>query len=153
MNAKKYLFCSGAALVGFCLFLSPAIAACTISTTSVGFGAYHVFSPTPLDTTGSVTYRCGSQDTNIRITLDRGGASSFNPRRMLQGTQPLNYNLFLDAARTIIWGDGTGGTQFYGNSNPPNNQNVTVTIFGRIPSGQDVSSGSYTNTITATVNF
>jgi spore coat protein U-like protein len=153
MNAKNYLLCSAFALLGICLSLSPAMAACTISITSVSFGAYDVFSSVPFDTTGSVTYRCGPQDKNIMITLDRGGASSFNPRRMLQGTQPLNYNLFLDAARTIIWGDGTGGTQFYGIINPLTNQNVTVTIFGRIPAGQDVSSGSYTNAVTATINF
>ncbi len=65
----------------------------------------------------------------------------------------LNYNLYLDAARTTIWGDGTGGTQVYSNANPPNNTNVTVTIYGRIPASQDVSAGSYTNTVTATINF
>ena len=128
------------------------MAACTISTTPVSFGSYNVFSATPLDTTGTVTYRCGTER-NIRITLNRGGAATFNPRRMLKGSEALNYNLYRDAARTTIWGDGTGGTQVYSDANPPNNQNVTVNIFGRIPAGQDVTAGSYANTITATINF
>jgi spore coat protein U-like protein len=152
MNAKKHLFCSGAALLGICLFLSPVIAACTIGTTSVSFGAYDVFNAAPGDSTGTVVFDCDRRDP-ITIALDRGGAPSFNPRRMLKLSEPLNYNLYLDAARTTIWGDGSGGTQVYSNSRPPRNQNVTVTIFGRIPARQDISSGSYTNTITATINF
>jgi spore coat protein U-like protein len=31
--------------------------------------------------------------------------------------------------------------------------NVTVTIYGRIPARQDVSAGSYTDTVVATINF
>jgi spore coat protein U-like protein len=152
MNAKNYLLCSGFALLGICLFPAPVMAACTISTTSVSFGAYDVFNPAPRDSTGSVVFNCDRRDP-ITIALDRGGAPSFNPRRMLKVTEPLNYNLYLNAATTIIWGDGSGGTQVHSDSRPPRNQNVTVTIFGRIPAGQDVSSGSYTNTITATINF
>jgi spore coat protein U-like protein len=152
MNAKKYLFCSGATLLGVCVFFSPVMAACTISTTSVSFGAYDVFNAAPRDSTGNVVFNCNRRDP-ITIVLDRGGAPSFNPRRMLKGSEPLNYNLYLNAARTIIWGDGSGGTQVYSDARPRRNQNVIVTIFSRIPAGQDVSSGSYTNTITATINF
>ena len=82
-----------------------------------------------------------------------GGAGTFDPRRMLNGAEALNYNLYLDAARTQIWGDGTGASQLYVNSNPPNSRTVTVTIFGRIPAQQDVSAGSYSDSITATINF
>ena len=87
------------------------------------------------------------------MTLDRGGAVTFDPRRMLKGTEALSYNLYLDAARTKIWGNGTGVSQVYTNANPPNNRNVTVTIFGRVPAQQDVSAGAYSNTIIATINF
>jgi len=152
MKAKHYLLCSATASLGICLFFSPAMADCTISATSVSFGAYDVFNGAPRDSTGSVIYNCNRR-TPITIALDRGGAPSFNPRRMLKVSEPLNYNLYLNAATTIIWGDGSGGTQVHSDSNPPRNQNVTVTIFGRIPAGQDVSSGSYTNMITATINF
>ncbi len=132
---------------------SNAMAACTISTTPVNFGNYNAFNPAPVDSTGSVTYACQSSDKDITISLDRGGASTFNPRRMLKGSEALSYNLFLDAARTVIWGDGTGGTQIYFDSNRPPRPSVTVTIHSRIPPGQDVTVGTYTNTITATINF
>jgi len=129
-----------------------AMAACTISATPVSFGTYNVFSSTPLDSTGSVIFNCDNR-ANITITLNNGGATTFNPRRMLNGSEPLNYNLYRDAARTAIWGDGTGGTQVYSDPRTPRNQNVTLTVYGRIPAGQDVSVGTYTNTVTATINF
>ncbi len=150
---KKFLCSLSLGLAVALAWSVPAMAACTISTTPVSYGSYNVFSATPLDSSGTVTYRCGAADRNITITLNTGGAATFNPRQMLNGSEALNYNLYRDAARTTIWGDGTGGTQVYSDANPPNNQNVTVTIFGRIPAGQDVTAGSYTNTITATINF
>jgi spore coat protein U-like protein len=133
---------------------TSARAACTITSTPLTYGTYNVFATTPLDSTGSVTYRCGNSDHNIVITLDRGGAATFNPRRMLLGTEVLNYNLYLDAARTTIWGDGTGGTQAFTEHNPQgNNRDLVLPIYGRIPAGQDVKAGTYTNTITATIQF
>ena len=129
-------------------------AACTLSSTAVSFGSYDVFSTSPLDSTGSITYNCTSGGgTNITISLNKGGASTFNPRRMLKGGVALNYNLYREAARTNIWGDGTGGTQTYNNPSAPADTNVTVTIYGRIPAQQDVTAGSYSNSILATANF
>ena len=144
------------AVVGLLLLLGaavPARAACTISTTTLAFGSYNVFATTPLDSTGTVTYRCTPIGLLIQISLDRGGAPTFNPRRMLRGAEPLNYNLYRDAARTTIWGDGTGGTQIYSVIVTPPARPVDVPIYGRIPVGQDVTAGPYTNTITATINF
>jgi spore coat protein U-like protein len=130
----------------------PAIAGCTISTSSVSFGTYNVFNTPPLDTTGSITFNC-TDNANITIKLDKGGAATFNPRRMLNGSVQLNYNLYTDAARTTIWGDGSGGTSYYSNPSTPQDQNVSVTVYGRIPARQDVSAGSYTNAVVATVSW
>jgi spore coat protein U-like protein len=144
------------ALVAVVLVLATPAAAraatCSISTTSVVFGSYSVFSTTPVDSTGTVTYRC-SGSASVSITITRGQSSTFNPRTLAKGTEKLSYGLFLDAARTIIWGDASGGTQTYFNGSAPNNRDVTVTIHGRIPSGQDVASGAYTDTVTVVVQF
>jgi spore coat protein U-like protein len=152
MTVKRFFYSLCLGLAVALAWSLPAMAECTISATAVSFGTYNVFSAAPLDSTGTVTFRCGNEN-NITIYLNRGGAATFDPRRMLKGSEALNYNLYRDAARTTIWGDGTAGTQIYTNANPPNNQHVTVTIFGRIPAGQDVSAGSYSNIITATINF
>ena len=152
-RAKRYLAAGGLALAGVLAMALPASAAlCFLSTTGVSFGTYSVFTTTPLDSTGSVSIFCIG-DASVTVALDRGGAPTFTPRRMLQGTEALNYNLYLDAARTKIWGDGTGGSQLYVNSGVQSLRTVTVTIFGRVPAQQDVSAGSYSNSITATINF
>ena len=140
-------------VIGVLALAAPARAACSIGTTAVGFGAYDVFASTPRDSTGTITYRC-SQGNPVTIFLSKGGAATFNPRQMVKaGGEALTYNLYLDASRTTIWGDLTGGTSAYTNASPPRNQDNPVTIYGRIPAGQDVSAGSYGDTITATINF
>ncbi len=128
-------------------------ASCTISAVGVSFGTYNVFSASPLDSTGSVTYTCTGIKPPDRVTinLSRGGAPTFSPRQMLKSAVTLNYNLYLDAARTTIWGDATSGTSHYGPVAPVSN--ATITIYGRIPAGQDASAGSYINTVVATINF
>jgi spore coat protein U-like protein len=128
--------------------------ACSLTSTSIAFGSYDIFSPSPLDSLGQIIFRCGNNDHNVSISLDKGGAASFSSRRMLNGSNSLNYNLYMDAARTVIWGDGTSGTQNLFVPNPqPNNQDISVPIYGRIPSGQGAPVGAYTNTLTATINF
>jgi spore coat protein U-like protein len=126
---------------------------CTISAVGVSFGTYSVFGASPLDSTGSVTYTCAGILPPNRITIDlsRGGAPTFNPRQTFKSAEALDYNLYLDAARTTIWGDATSGTSHYGPIRPITTD--TLTIYGRIPAGQDASAGSYTDTVIATINF
>jgi len=72
---------------------------------------------------------------------------------MAKGAEELFYNLYRDAARTSVWGDGMGGTQVQFVPDPPNNTPVPFTIFGRVPAGQDVSAGAYADSVTVTVNY
>lgn len=142
------------AAAGALAAVATAEAACTISTTPVSFGTYNVFAASPDDATGQITYRCTApRPPLVRIQLDKGGAPAFNPRQMRRSSETLNYNLYLDSTRSTIWGDGTGGTQDYTRNNPPPNQNINVNVFGRIPAGQDVSAGSYSATVVATIFF
>jgi len=128
-------------------------ASCTISVTSVAFGNYNVFTTTADDSTGTITYRCNSTAMNISISLSDGSSSTYSPRTLRKGSEILQYNLYRNAARTTIWGNGTGGTSVYTLANPANNTNINVTIYGRIPAQQDVSAGSYTDTVSAVINF
>ena len=71
---------------------------------------------------------------------------------MVSGAEKLNYNLYLDAARTSTWGDATAATSWFMESNATGKP-VTLTVFGRIPPGQDVAAGIYTDTIIVTIQF
>jgi spore coat protein U-like protein len=139
------------------LLAAPAIAEaqlglnCTISTTPVAFGDYNVLSSTPKTTTGTVTYQC-TLGVNIIVTLGRGSSSAFDPRTMRNGAEVLNYNLYREAAYQTIWGDGTGGTQTY-TALATVLFPTTVTVYGRLPAGQNVAAGSYTDSVVATIIF
>ena len=132
---------------------SPAEAACTVSASAVSFGTYDVFQTAPSDSTGTITYRCGNTDKNIRITVSPGSSNTFAPRTLRWGNEVLTYNLFSDASRTQVWGDGTGGTWSYAMFNPPNNQDIVLTVYGRVPAAQDAAVGSYTDSVVVTVEY
>jgi spore coat protein U-like protein len=140
---------AGAALLFVVFATARAEADCSISTTSVAFGNYDVFSATPRDATGTVQISCTPR-ADIQVTLSRGSSAVFDPRTLRSGTNILNYNLFRNAARTQIWGDGSAGTlTFIGN----NTRTTTQTIYGRVPASQDAAVGNYSDTIVATVIF
>jgi spore coat protein U-like protein len=130
-------------------------AACSISTTSIDFGTYSVYSSTADDSTGTVTYRCTTFELVVVVTLSPGASGSYAPRQMRRGGSPdrLDYNLFTTAARTTVWGDGTSGTSRHLGWLVAANRDVSLTVFGRIPPQQDVSVGTYTDTIIATIEF
>jgi len=140
------------AVLGCLVTPGVALGACTISASGVSFGSYNVFSNTSLDASGSVTYQCFPLAVNVQIQLNRGAAASFSPRQMRQGSAVLAYNLYTDAARTIVWGDGTGGTQVY-SALAAALIDIIVPIYGRVPARQNVQAGPYSDTITATILF
>lgn len=127
---------------------------CSISSTgALAFGAYDPFATTPLDSTSQVVYRC-TPAPRIRISLDAGGSGSFAARELRRGADVLRYNLYLDAARTVVWGDGTGGSAT-GPQVTVRGAGGTVTayVFGRIPAGQDPVPGTYADTVRVTFDL
>lgn len=135
---------------------------CTISATAVSFGAYDALNPSPNDSQGSISYSCGTQNgprdkprtpiTNIQIALSPGFSGSYE-RAMGGGSMPLSYNVYLDATRQTIWGDGSAGTDVLRHANPQNHETYTATIYGRIPAQQDIPPGSYFDSLVATILF
>jgi spore coat protein U-like protein len=69
---------------------------------------------------------------------------------MVSGPDSLGYNLYTDAARTQVWGDFfNGGTIQVAPAGTP----ARLDVYGRIPAGQNVATGSYTDSITVTFFF
>lgn len=122
---------------------------------AVFFGLYDPFYNGHTDSTGAVVFRCTDvQPTDsVVVELDRGGSGTFAPRKMSGGGWELAYNLYLDAARTVVWGDGTSGTGRYGPSLPPENEDVVVTIYGRVPSRQNLGASSYQDDLVVTLTY
>ncbi len=134
------------------LNLSPVLSQCTISVSSVNFYTYNVFSNFPNSSTGIINYNCSAVSpvpTSISIDLTPGNAATYHPRQLSNGYDVLNYNLYLDAAGQSIWGNGTTGSQHYISSA----LSKTIYIYGIIPARQNAKIGTYTDAITATINF
>ena len=127
---------------------------CTITTATVAFPAYDpivTHSAANDDGTGTVTITC-TRGTAATIGLGLGANALVNQRRMKDATTDyLNYALYLDAGRTTIW--GTASPNLLTPVAAPDKNPRAFTVYGRIPSAQDVPAGSYTDTVVATVNF
>jgi spore coat protein U-like protein len=133
---------------------------CSVSAGGVAFGIYDPLAPAPLDSTSTVQVTCTSDRppaVTYEIRLDTGQAGSFAPRIMTNGVSQLTYNLYIDAARSAVWGDGTGGTAVvtadYNLTPPGSTQTDSYTVYGRVPAGQVVTVGSYLDTIIVTLVF
>src|SRR5687768_7982503 len=86
-------------------------AQCGVDVTSIVFGSYDVFVTTHTDSTGTIVLNCNGGAKNVEITINQGGGPSFAERRLSKGTEWLYYNVYLDASRTTIWGNGNGGSE------------------------------------------
>lgn len=136
-----------------------AVTCSIVSTSTVAFGTYDVFNATPNDTTGTITMICDTAETPVAIKLDKGTCAPDILNRQMcsvaSGTKTINYNLYRSAADrnagTPVWGDGTQGSV---NNVSIGTSNTDITIYGRIPAGEDAWVASdYKSTIIATANW
>ncbi|HKB80479.1 MAG TPA: spore coat U domain-containing protein [Thermoanaerobaculia bacterium] len=137
------------------LNVSASVAAvCTITTAPVAFGAYDPVSAnasTDLTATGSVTVAC-TKGASATVDLGVGGNLSAGTRRMSSGSDFLNYALYKDGARTQVWGSAlTGGTTL--TYNAASKAPTALTVYGTVPQAQDVTVGSYSDVVVATINY
>jgi spore coat protein U-like protein len=133
---------------------------CSVSAIATSFGTYNPFSAVPLDSAGSVTVTCEQLLISILVSysiqLSSGASGGYAPRRLAGPGYQLDYNLYTNAARSSVWGDGGGGTAVVSDGYllgivVPVQRSYTV--YGRMPAGQNVAPGSYTDTITVTINY
>lgn len=143
---------------------SPAHALdCTFFTSGVAFGVYDGTLSAPTDSAGNATLRCthvggSAVKTSYTISLSTGAGGSFVRRQLRAGKSALNYNLFTDATRTRVWGDGSGGSTIVAGTLLVNPGNFAINeavhpIYGRIPAQQSADSGIYADQILVTLTF
>lgn len=131
---------------------------CTASATGVAFGNYNPTNSSPTDATGNVHVFCTVllvsvlAQTNISLST---GSGTYADRKMSSGSNLLGYNLYKEATHTTVWGDGTGGTGIFTDNTLilVLGTSINHTIYGSVPAGQYVAAGSYTDTITVTVEY
>ena len=123
--------------------------ACTLNVTGVNFGSYDVFSNGALNSTGNIDVTCPS-GVRYSIALSEGGGSH-TQRVMSSGAHRLNYNLYTEANRGVVWGDATSGTARVTGTGV--GVSVNHAVYGRIPALQNVHSGSYSDVVNVLLTF
>ena len=126
------------------------------TTTPVSFGNYDVFSPSDVQTTGSITYTCTSAPTGVIVEMSAGNSADCTTRYLQSGANRLSYSLYLDAAHSQLW--GTTAPQCGVTKSDPAliiGGTVTDTIYALLPKSQNAVATAvpYSDTLTVTINF
>jgi spore coat protein U-like protein len=127
---------------------------CTISLSPFSFGNYLPGDTVPLDVTGEIDVRCTGSAGTFVAQISPGGSGTFAQRQMISGSFLLGYNFYLNPSRTVVWGDGTGGSQTTSVAKPATGQqNFALPIYGRVFPQQSVGAGSYSDNVLVTIMF
>ncbi len=122
---------------------------CTIQNGSLTFAAY---TGTALQATGTFTVNCtNNADYTIALDAGAGTGASFAKRYMTFGTYTLGYNIYTTSGDGTVWGDGSGTTGTVAGVGTGTSQ--TINVYGAIPASETAISGTYTDTVVATITY
>ena len=134
-----------------------ATAVCSVSSLGTAFGTYDTLSGSNKDVVGSISVTCtGSIGEAVSYTIALSpGNGNFVARNMQAGSAQLQYNLYSDGARQIIWGDGTGGTSVMSDnySLPAATSTRDYMVYGDIPIQTGPPAGAYLDTVVITLMY
>ncbi|HHT8994860.1 TPA: spore coat U domain-containing protein [Burkholderia cenocepacia] len=130
---------------------------CTATASTVSFGSVSPISRAAVAATGTVNVTCTwtavTLTPNVLVCLNLGGTS---PRSLVNGSNAMQYDLYLDATHSVAWGSIYSGTTpasvtlvkpALGTS-----ASATVTIYGQITANQPTvpTTGNSTTTYSQT---
>ena len=125
---------------------------CTIGGSSLSFGSYDPAAGSPNDATATIAVQCNNGKA-YNVGLDAGGFSGATVSdRKMNGPDALglSYALYSDSGRGQNWGDTVGTDTVSGTGDGASHD---LTVYGRIPTGQFITDGAYTDVVTATLTF
>ena len=124
---------------------------CIVTALPLAFGSYDAQGASTLDASTSITVLC-TLGTAYNVGLNAGGGTGATvaTRKLTSGSNLLNYTLYTDANRTSVWGNTIGTDTVSGTYAL---LQAPYTVYGRIPSGQTVAAGIYTDTVTVTITY
>jgi spore coat protein U-like protein len=127
---------------------------CTVSAFTLNFGVYEpvVTNKTlPLDSSSIINVYC-TKGTQGDVALDNGSNFAAGNRRMKSVAGAfMTYEIYKDATRATVW--NAAGI----NSAVSTSRTIPLgggfVAYGRIPAGQDLAAGAYTDTLQAIVTY
>jgi len=117
-----------------------------LSTTDLDFGQIDNLNR-DLRTSGQISLQCPSR-TTWRVGLNNGKYALNNQRRMFNGKDYLNYDLYLNNTLTQKWDSSNNRSQGVGT-----NGQQSIPVYGHVPQQPIKSSGNYSDTITVTLTY
>jgi spore coat protein U-like protein len=125
---------------------------CYISVDNFNFNAYNPTSTSDLQIAQNALHATCNPNTSYYVTMSPGNSGNINPRQMNSGSNTLNYNFYvpstaISCSYSTIW-----STTNYWSSSGNGYQN-NILICGAIFKNQFVAPGSYSDSITATINY
>jgi len=126
------------------------VAVCTVSAGTLTFADY---SGTAAVGQADLTVNC-SKDAPFTIGLGAGtGAGATTTARLLVGgsvEDSITYGLYQNSAHTTPWGDTIGTDTF---ASTGTGLDVAFPVYGQITAGQNVSVGTYSDSVAVTINY
>jgi spore coat protein U-like protein len=125
---------------------------CRLSITDLAFGNYDPLldnADRPLDGAAQLQMVC-TKNSQASVMFDSGQHGVGSNRGMVLGSDRVSYDLFRDSARTQHWADSADALHVTGTGSRDPQQ---FTVFGRVPGGQAVGAGAYSDIVTASVDF
>ena len=123
---------------------------CSVAAAPLTFGNYSSTAASLANTTLSVLCTNG---TPYNIGLDQGagsGATTTTRTLTVPSSATLNYALYTSNALTTTWGNVIGTSTVPGTGN---GLGQSLTVYGKIASGQYTAPGAYTDSVTVTLTY
>ncbi len=132
-----------------------ALCSCTVTAAPMSFGAFAPTNNSNLDAVANIDVACTGTTAlaSIEIRLNQGQNGTFASRKLRSGADLLGYNIYSNAARSQIWGDGSGAYASVTVSNGLGllTWNSSTPAYGRINAAPTASPGAYSDAIVVTV--
>lgn len=125
---------------------------CVINATDMEFGTATTLN-TARQATSTITVNCLSgAPYQVGLSAGSGAGASINSRRMTRvgGTEQATYQLYRNAARTLVWGTTLNTDTVTGVGN---GSNQSLPVYGLVPVQTTPAPGNYLDTVVATITF
>jgi spore coat protein U-like protein len=133
---------------------------CSASAPTVAFGQIMTINTADIDISPNLTVTCQSFLASLafsyEVRLSTGASGSYANRTMKKSSDALRYQMFVNAGRTQIWGDGISGTSVAAKSFmliSIGTQTDYWPIYSRLYGGQNVPPGHYSDSITISIIY
>jgi spore coat protein U-like protein len=127
---------------------------CAVGASSLAFGSIPstAILAGNIDATGTVTVNCTSGSSySVALNAGLGTDATVTVRKMSASAQLLSYTIYTSAERTTVWGDGTVTSVPITGTGTGAMQ--TISAYGRIFSGQNITASAYSDTVNVTITY